>query len=169
MGTDSLLYFPPETRVNDVAEVLAILLGATPEKRYFHGEGPDGGWSCVPSEKLEVQNTSVPQMLCITGTVQGKRVYNMWHWESGQGPAGYRLMTCGMQEPRREALVALADFFGGVLDFNDCDSTDADFTGDLRSKPYRLDANDGAGWDAFQGAMLDLANDPGRPYAWPNG
>jgi len=163
MGVDSRLYFPAETRVRDVAMVLSILLGAEPSRRELQG----GGWHCGVSEELGVQSSSVPEMLLIAGTVAGKRVYNHWHWEGGGTIPGARLMSCGYVPARLPALRTLASFFGGTLDESDCDSSDADFVGTLRDKPYRLDAEDGAGWHALQQAMLDLADDPGRPYAWP--
>lgn len=164
MGVDSRVYFPAETRVRDVAAVLSVLLGAEPEKEHFNqGEG----WHCHVPGVLEVRSTCVPEMLLIAGEVDGKRVFNHWHWESGGTFPGTRLMTCGHVPGRIPALRALADFFGATLDESDCDSSDADYVGTLRDKAYRLDAEDGAGWYALQQAMLDLASDPGRPYAWP--
>ena len=164
MGVDSRLWFPPETRVRDVATALAILLGANPSKGYFsQGEG----WACHVDQKLEVEATSVVEMLVITGVVEGKKVYNSWHWEGG-GPTGYRLMMCHSDSGRYPALRKLADFFGGVLDEADCDDNDADFTGSLRNKAYRTDADDGVGWEAFQDALLSLGDDPQRPYTWPS-
>lgn len=163
MGVDSRLWFPPETRVRDVATALSILLGGKPSRHEFtQGEG----WACEVDQALKVENSNVPEMLIISGEVDGKRVWNTWHWEGG-GPAGYRLMMCHSDSGRYPALRKLADFFGGILDEADCDDNNADFTGSLRNKAYRTDADDGIGWDAFQQALLDLGDDPERPYDWP--
>jgi hypothetical protein len=51
--------------------------------------------------------------------------------------------------------MALVDFFGGEVDFNDCDATDVDYK--MRRKSNKKNCpEDGRSWDAFQKRLFAL-------------
>ena len=151
MGCDSKLYLPPSTTLDDFAEVLGILLGH--EATIYTIAGSSGVFVEV-KDGPHFESTSIPTMarLDIGGT---------WHWENPESPIpGARCFLCSTQEHRRPVLLVLADIFGGMLDFNDCDNIDYDYVGSLYNKPYRPDATDDAGWDQWQRYKLTI-----RPVA----
>lgn len=146
MGCDSHLYLPPTTRMDDFAEVLGILLGAKAERRAIAGS--DGVFVDV-KDAPTFGHSHTPTMAVLS-------IGGFWHWECHSPIAGARLFSCRTAEPRRPVLEALADIFGGMLDFNDCDSIDVDYMGTLRDKPYRPDASNGQAWDDWQTFKLSL-------------
>ena len=156
MGCDSKLYLPPTTRLGDFEEVLGILLEA--EARPYEIKGSKGVFIEV-ADRPRFQTTTILEMLTLD-------IGGYWHWECNDAPfPGARLFTCGTSENRRAVLVALADIFGGMLDFNDCDSVDVDHLGTLYNKPYHPDASDGEDWDRWQ--RYKLALDPISTFeAW---
>jgi len=145
MGCDSQLYLPPTTGLRDFTDVLAILLGAEVEEEVL----------CMGSSYASVDHDLEWRSMAGIPTMCGLNIGGWWHWEGESDTIlGARLFSCSTQEHRKPVLIALADFFGGILDFNDCDAIETDHIGTLRDKAYRLDANDGAGWDALQAAIL---------------
>jgi len=148
MSVDSKLYLPPTTRLKDFEQVLGILLGAKAEQ--YKIDGSDGVFVRVGDAPKFTGSKAVPEVLvCSIG--------GFWHWEADDAPfPGARQFSCGMNPHRRGVLVALADIFGGMLDFNDCDSVDVDHLGTLYTKPYHPDASDGDDWDRWQRFKLAL-------------
>lgn len=142
MGCDSRIYLPPTTRMRDFADVLSILVGKTPEQ--YTIDRTTGVFVRVTDGFRFYASDAVPEMAVLDAG-------GFWHWEPDDAPfPGARLFSCSMQEHRRPVLVALADIFGGMLDFNDCDNITADHVGTLYGKDYRPDATNGADWDDWQ-------------------
>ena len=149
MSVDSKLYLPPTTRLRDFAQVLGILLGCGVRQIRLDNQRPDDDSVFLEVTNPPTFNGSNETLVCSIG--------GFWHWEPDDSPIpGARLFTCRMKDNRRPVLVALADVFGGLLDFNDCDAVDVDHLGTLYRKPYRPDATDGEEWDTWQRYKLAL-------------
>lgn len=143
MGTDCRIILPDNVVVGNVSKVLGRLAGL-PVERHHHD--PRTWWAKVKGAKVET--TSVPEMVMIRW---GDR-HTTYHFE--YGPGG-RLML-----PRSTAfwLAAgnrLIEFFGGSIDWNDCDATDVD-----REFPAKTRAEnspeDGEPWYDFQDRLMAL-------------
>jgi hypothetical protein len=154
MGLDTKLHLPPETRVEDVFDVLVIMLGGEATKRYFRNRD---GWSTevTPEPHFSVFS-DIPTMTTVDGEVADSRYHVFYHFEGSYPVPGWRQVTTGFRERRRPLWMAMADFFGGMLDMNDCDDIAVDYIGRTTSNPYRIDAEDGEGWYAFQEAKLNV-------------
>lgn len=152
MGVDTKLHLPPETKVEDVFDVLVAMLGGETYKRHFHN---DDGWSAEvrPEPHFKVFS-DIPTMTIVDGKVDGSFYHVFYHFEGRYPLSGWRQMTTGFRERRRPLWKAMADFFGGLLDMNDCDNIEVDYVGRLADKAYRVDAEDDVGWYAFQEAKL---------------
>lgn len=149
MGVDCKIYLPDNVRIRDVAHVIAISAGLKPR---WGGSGK-AKWVEVP---VEVRNTSYPSMaeIAIYGDlVDGeKRHFVYYHFECSKD--GRQLM------PRSTAFwIAIAhklvDFFGGTIDYNDCDDVDIDYSKDANSR--LVNAPEGnKEWDAFQERLFNV-------------
>lgn len=152
MGVDTCIRLPADVRVHDVAECIGILAGLTPQKTPIG----QGSYACrVPG--VEVKPSSIPT--CCEINIRGKLIdgeghhYVLYHFEpDGLNPG--RLIL-----PRCTAFWiciarSLVKFFGGTVDYCDCDSVDVDFKRD-RPRP-RNNPSDGAEWYEFQDEMLAL-------------
>lgn len=146
MGCDSQLYLPPSTRMTDFADVLGILLGYKAEQPTFPRSS---GVFCRVPDGPTFGTSHTPTMAVLS-------IGGYWHWEGSCIIPGARCFSCSTQDHRRLILEALAEIFGGYLDFNDCDSVDCDYMGSLYCKDYRPDAEDGGEWDTWQRFKLAL-------------
>lgn len=157
MGISTIIQINRKARLSDVADVIGILSGLKPYKRCFSS---GDGWA------TEVDGISVAScngmtecaMIKITAPdgetlVDGETSHHvMWHWEGDDGDH--------MMLPRSNAYwvaigIELIKFFGGKIDFSDCDDIDVDKRerGKVRVGTY---AKDGKGWYALQNAKLNL-------------
>ena len=158
MGTNTLVYLPGDVRVSDVADVMGILAGL-PHKRGRYSEEVDG---------VKVTPTISPEMCEITlsGKMYDKQTAHRasFHFEvsdteqrAGVGE-GQRLLYCGSDNDFWRAIGdGVARFFGGAVDFCDCDDIDTDV---LYKKPRKHNnpSNDpewGKFWDEV-GALESL-------------
>lgn len=147
MGSSCDVYLPPATRVEDVAEVIGILAGNKPRKDSI---GNDGWAVMVPSVRVTV--TSIPTMVEITfQDSQRENRIATYHFEAGDN--GERLLSTGSTPWWCAVAKRLIDFFGGTVTYNDCGSTENDYT-----QPTRPDihATDDAPWQAFQQRIFDV-------------
>jgi len=149
MGVDCRIWLPGRVRILDVADVIGILAGMKPEKRPF-STSEDGGWSThVPNVRTE-GIPEMPHCALIYFEHNGETRTVLYHFEPG---AGERLLM-----PSSTALwlaigSGLIHFFGGRLDYNDCDSEDANETATVN---YDIAPSDGEPWYEFQQRKLDL-------------
>lgn len=143
MGVDCRIILPENVNVRNVANVLGRLAGL-PVERHVHN--PRTWWTVVNGVKVDT--TSVPEMVMIRW---GDR-HTTYHFE--YRPGG-RLML-----PRSTAFWIAAgnrliEFFGGSIDWSDCDAVDVDreFLAKTRDEnsPETGDA-----WVAFQERLLAL-------------
>jgi len=160
MGIDCTFTIPAPAQLRDVADVLAALLGCPVERRplgdgstYAHVAGvtfqqygtPDGD----PDRPVVAYAPSLPSCVSIEiATPDGPRSF-LYHYEwDAMGNRGIM--------PRATAAnialcVAACDFFGGSVDFNDCDDVGEDYRQPVRED---IHASDGQPWQAFQDRKL---------------
>jgi hypothetical protein len=126
MGVDTRIALPPSSRIRDVAKVLGKLVGLP------HTMEPLGHGSS--SYVCDVRGVAV--VACSVETLariewSGARVPHMercgvlYHYE---GPRGERLMLPRACDEWIEIGRQLVQFFGGTVDFYDCDDVDVDFS-----------------------------------------
>ena len=161
MGVDTKLYLPPEARLEDVLDVFVTMLGGEVTRRDFshHATKEPGsyGWAAHVQPVPTFQTfDDIPTMVRSYGNVNGA-IYNIhYHFEGGVFP-GWKQMSTGYRDERKPLWIAMADFFGGMVDLNDCDDIDVDHIGAWsEDRPYRLNAEDGDAWEQFQEAMLGV-------------
>jgi hypothetical protein len=159
MGVDVRIMVNARARIRDVADVIGILAGKQPYKRDFDGFD---GWSTEvddveykPSKHMaecaEIMIRSSQEQPLVDGH---KNHWVLWHWEPSE-----KYHCHVMQPPSTPFWIAvgkgLVDFFGGKLDYNDCDSKDIDYEarGRVRLGEY---SEDGIGWEKLQNAKLNL-------------
>lgn len=153
MGIDCCVYLPPETRVKDVASAIGLLAGCESTWRQ----------SWVVVNGIEVQ--AVDFIPCCANirvtTPSGQVLWALFHFEFNDptqrpegGPAWVGIMPsstplwCGIA-------TGLVRFFGGGVDYQDCEAPGAwDFAAP-RPRPYNNPC-DGAPWDEFQRALAAL-------------
>lgn len=147
MGVDSVLSLPPGTRVGDVAKVLGAAFGLDRGMHPFRDR--EGGFFEVPGAKVKVVE-NVPTMLWVILSGPGvddparlgvslgiemqageqilwrdRGAY--WHYENDRAEVAGSPMVCAGSTPHWIAALRRAgEFFGGVLDRNDCDVSLAD-------------------------------------------
>jgi hypothetical protein len=147
MGVDCRIILPADVRVRDVAKVAGILAGLKASKLNL-----TGGSYGVQVEGAEAKTTCVVEMAEITlvgKLVDGERGHvGYYHYEMKEG----RLLN-----PRSSAFWicvgrGLVDFFGGTVDYCDCDTVEVDYK--ARRKFKDNSPEDGQPWHDFQDAML---------------
>lgn len=159
MSNDCRLWFPPGARVRDVAMVIGRLLGCDAELV------PIGGGSSaarVGDMRVEpICGMDPPMAECChirgeTPTPGWESVWTMYHFEPGGAENPCPGSTLIMPSSRPQAIAVcrgLVDFFGGWLDYDDCDEFDLDYV-----KPPRdpIAPSDGVEWDDFQRAIVEV-------------
>lgn len=158
MGINCRIMLPDRIRVNDVAEVMGALTRLPVMKQFFQGQDRD--WS-VRVEGIKVQPSSISECCEIQWiTPDNERHFVLYHFEPSEVVG--RLMM-----PRSTAFwVAvgkrLVDFFGGELDYNDCDRKSVDYR---RKRRTDCMPNDGKAWDRFQERKLKITPITDEEYA----
>lgn len=150
MGANCSLTIPAPARIRDVATVMAGLLGCPITKLSMGANAYSAHVDGITFRPYD----NMPECVSIV-TPMPIRPWNthdvLYHYEWDEfGNHGIMLRS----RPINIALcVALCDFFGGRVDFNDCDDSDCDY-----QKPAFDDirASDGKPWDAFQDRILSV-------------
>lgn len=137
MGVDLRLYLPPTARIEDVATVAAILMGCEYSYRKPFDAAREGSRVVELAKKAVVyeQSSVYPAMNVITfNAPKGKTLidgitshFGYWHWEPDRAPFGYRHLSLKSTAFWIAVAKGVADFFGGMVDFDDCDETAIDY------------------------------------------
>lgn len=151
MGVDCKAKISGDSRVRDVAEVIAILCGGKASMVPLSGCNAQ----CIKIEGVtaKVEScTGAPEMVLIIIKAQdGKRIIDgetehqcYYHFEYGES----RLVSARATPFWIAVLTGVARFFGGSVDACDCDDIAADFNFD---RPRKSNCEeDGEPWQAFQ-------------------
>lgn len=162
MGVDCRCYLPAWVRVYDVALVLGILSGLEKSKKPLISA--DGWYTEVAGVRVVSGGDSQPQCVWIDcATVSRPRVGVLYHFEPSYGKG--RLLMPRSRPFWIAACRRLVDFFGGELDYNDCDESDIDYT--VPAKPWEeISPEDGPAWQALQQRLFDLEPLSEEELAW---
>lgn len=127
MSVDCHVYLPAPARVDDVAEVLGLLFGcpmvAEQRKNFLY--------EYVPGARVVV----CPEIVTMVSIyVEPPNTARARHWfYHFEGDAlGRHLLSQRARPSSIAAGVALVDFFGGVVDMNDCDDEHNDYSAPAR-------------------------------------
>ncbi|KKN89755.1 hypothetical protein LCGC14_0236010 [marine sediment metagenome] len=153
MGVSTHITLPAQVRVGDVAKVIGACVGL---KKKWHDLGR--GHKSVDVVGIKVLNTSVHSMVRIVwqngkGNSHLKSGDLYYHFETGDERSG-RLLSCSSWAPWIALGRRLVDFFGGSIDYNDCDSTDIDYQ--QRWKICLCLADDDEEWDDLQERIMKV-------------
>lgn len=147
MGVDCVLHLPPNVRVRDVGNVIGTLFGHRPFMADL-----DGVTCAVRVEGVSVVGIeNMPQCATIrlerAGKVEREILY---HFE---GPRGYRSIQLRSLSENIALLRRLADFFGRVVDHQDCDDAYEDYVVPGKSADENH-PEDGELWDNLQARVM---------------
>ena len=149
MGVDCNVFLPDRVRLRDVANVLGALAGLEVIKRPLD----DHSWYADAQGITYRTYPEVPEMVTIEfEEPTGERRSIYYHFES-VGPGESTCRTVSMRSRARNIAygVALVDFFGGSVDFDDCDDTRENH---MAYPPLDIRAEDGELWQSLQSRML---------------
>ena len=147
MGVDAALSLPPNVQVRYVAYVAGILLGLKPERaplssgRHVRSDGQLCYGVRVPGVTVASCGSTVEMCDIVIGTPAPRSFF--YHFESAGGRRSIRI---GSTAESIALLCALADFFGGVVDYQDCDEIEDDYVAADKSDAENC-AEDGEPWD----------------------
>ena len=146
MGVDCRLTIPAAARLRDVADVAAALLGA-PMVKHDLGRGSysahvNGITYHVYQDMPECVHVNLPLST-------GLRSF-LYHYEWSSSPGDHGIMPRSYSA-NIALCVALCDFFGGSVDYADCDDSDENYRVPAKTD---LHEQDGDPWHAFQDRKL---------------
>ena len=152
MGVDVRIMLPGDVRLRDVGNIIGILAGLPIETR--HIKDTDTPYVTVNGVKVE-GTVMIPEMAIINLTgkmVDGEeRHYATYHYETED--SGVLMIP-----PSTEFWVAigieLCKFFGGKIDYNDCDEGKWNRT--FKKPRKKNNPQDNSAWAKFQKEILDL-------------
>jgi hypothetical protein len=150
MGVDARASLPPNVRVRDVARVLGILLGVPFSLDALNG---DGVYCNVLGADVR-GFVDIPEMSWIILKMPNGNTVAQYNFHN-ENPGGRRLLTGRATAKTIAAFRHACDFFGGVLDYNDCDDEDRDYV----VPDFDDDSNhpeDREPWDRMQRRMAEL-------------
>ncbi len=131
MGVDCRIMLPGNVRIRDVMSVIGVAVGFQPTRRSL---GKTGYCTDVKGVSAEQPVGNMPDFFYIK--FDGRHAY--WSYEPENNVGGRMIM------PKSTAFWCLVgqrlvDFFGGKVDYNDCDDVEFDYVkrnrGDARNAP----------------------------------
>lgn len=157
MGCDCRVYLPDNARLRDIQDVMGALMGFKKEKQEL-----SGGWRAkVKGVKAENSGSGTVEMLILSGTLpdgpakiarreNGEGFMAFWHWE---GHPGFHQLSVKSTSFWITVGKKLVDFFGGYVDFNDCDNKEKDYKKKVKTKSQNS-PEDGKPWEKFQERIM---------------
>ena len=125
MGINTKVYLPAKARISDVSKVIGKLLR---------------------SKKISIESCIIPECAKIN-IIDGKNTEHhfLYHFEfDSEGNHGIVISSTARNIAIAKGLV---DFFGGKIDFNNCDCVECDYY--IPEQLY-INAEDGDEWDKLQ-------------------
>jgi len=153
MGVDCGINLPDNVRVKDVAQIIGIAAGLTPQWGGSHG----AKWVEVPG--ADVTNTIIPEMVEIAIRslghllIDGDAMHTVnYHFESDNNGRSLNPRSTAFWLAVAHRLV---DFFGGTIDYQDCDDVEVDYfvPANVRSVNSPSDNEE---WDLFQQRKFEV-------------
>lgn len=149
MGVDTKLSLPPNVRVDDVADVIGVLRGREVELMAL-----DQTSIVARVRGVEVKGSaSIPQMCTIIiwlpSVVGEEAVADSSYFFHFECRGGRREMSARAMAANIALFKAVAEFFGGIVDYNDCDDEDADYIVPDKSDDENH-PDDGEPWNSLQ-------------------
>lgn len=124
MGISTNIYLPGNVRFKDVMTVIGVTVGLDKKKRDI-----GGGSYYVDVDGIQARTyNSQPDMVNIEF---GNRFCH-WFFEH-YSDLGDRVLLCGDSDFWRIVGNRLVDFFGGYVDYDDCDEIDFDYEVPMKS------------------------------------
>jgi hypothetical protein len=169
MGNSTHIFLSNDAQINNVIDVIGILIGQKKQEEYFDNSNPSKGSHCkvenvatwVPTQDKKneyavyPQTGSCPSMvnIIIPKNKIDKIDHNgSWFYE-GDEP-GTREIIGGCSEFWQKIGTELVKFFGGWVDYDDCDGVerDVEFTKPRKTNCTKLDED----FDIMRNDMLKL-------------
>jgi len=156
MGVDCKINLPDNVRVKDVAYLIGIASGLTPEWEPYER---DPNLKFLRVKGVEVKHTTIIEMAEISVRsvgkllVDGEDIHHLYyHFESSYGgrSLGPRSTAYWIAVAHR-----LVDFFGGTIDYQDCDTVDVDYRRGKKSNRYNC-PEDGKPWHSFYKRLSEV-------------
>jgi hypothetical protein len=162
MGVDAKIYLPGNVRLSTVVEVVARLLDAPAVYKKLEPEKPKStSWhASIPEGVVEYRNT-VQGLVGVTigqinPALRGSEHFPFsYHYEFGgyKGMGACRGMILRSWDCNIAILRGLADFFGGIVDHQDCDDEERDYV--VADKPDNMNCpEDGRAWQFLQERIM---------------
>lgn len=154
MGVDVRVTLAPGARLSDVADVAGIAAGLPWHSVHL----PSGNGWYVRVDGASVKGyVEIPTMAeinlagpMVDGQVAHSASYH-FEWDQGEVPGCTGLMS--RANPLWIAVGRrLVDFFGGAIDYQDCDGVDVDYAAPVAHRA----AEDGEAWQLHQIAMASV-------------
>jgi len=168
MGVDCCIRLPHNVRIRDVAKVMGILAGQKiSEREDAKTYGKPFKWFEVEGVELE---SGVKGLECcatiylknLTGAAlaarsdNGENAHVLFHFEpSDPTPSAGRLLMPRSTNFWIAIGIGLVKFFGGEIDYNDCDNSDCDFKRRAKSNEQNCPESDEP-WYNMQARMRKL-------------
>ena len=143
MGVDTKLTLVPDVRVRDVALVIGALQGDVPKKHTTH-RGTFWAENNAIVESIDGMPTC-----CLIITDKSRLLYQYEWGQNGEHGTMARSTSDNIA-----LFVEVARFFGGSVDFNDCDNSDVDFS--FPRPRITNSPEDGRAWKDFQHRLLGV-------------
>lgn len=155
MGVGARITLPGFVCLRDAADVLGILAGAVQERGTLNNT--DGAWYVHAADvETKPSGDTLPECarihLNFTAVDGHDKHFVLYHFEWGHdGTRGLMPRSTPFWLAVGKGLV---DFFGGQLDYNDCDDEDVDYEVPAQIQYANLDSD--ARWQRFQEAKWAL-------------
>lgn len=149
MSTNTRIILPTDVRIDDVATVIGKLAGLPAvkkdsDKSFFTSIN---GVKIIPSSMAEMAE------IVLEGNMIDKQkkhfVYYFFEGEHGKREICPKSTAFWVAIGKR-----LVEFFGGKIDYNDCDNIDWDYESQIPRE--HNDPNDGKEWNDFQEEIYNL-------------
>lgn len=154
MGVDCHIWLPGNAHSSDVANVIGKLLGQASSRMPLNSSRDDS-WAIQVEGVKVVGNVDIPSMATIRLDREGEVIdCFFFHFEASSHTKHEGVAWGRSMNPRSNALsIAMAqklvDFFGGYLDYQDCDDDEFDYKVMPRSDQDNT-PQDGNAWAAMQ-------------------
>jgi hypothetical protein len=169
MGVNSNIYLPGDVRVRDVGKVIGVLAGFKKRKIKLRHLSNDNSWYVDVEDVQIITHENVPSMCTIRLKgdimIDGEDCHHTtYHFESDRGTDRF---LYPIASPFWIAIgKRLCKFFGGKIDYADCDKGGINAT--WKSPRKNNSPDDGRPWQKFQEEIFNLEPITMKELKWAN-